>query len=247
MQMLIMLWSDCTMTCLDHCLKPMIPLLHLLPPTDGRHGSRRVLKSSRKSAKTVVGVTWCGWSQHLIPLLDIQSKRFCRIPLFHTLHHSLIFQGSQNILACKNRPQILSHWIQCGRKYESQPVIKDLTSFISAWRLWWYSLQPEARKDGLDEDATWPLHRVAKDGEMWAEVRKGSKNGFFGIVLTLSWWYRAVTTDFERELFDRALADVKWVASQMVEGCPGSKKRVRNTDTHESTSGKRCVPCYFLE
>jgi hypothetical protein len=151
------------------------------------------------------------------------------------------FQGPHHTVAAKHRPQILSHWIQCGRKYDSQPSIKDLPGFITAWRLWWFSLQPEPRKAGLENSVAWPLQRVVNDGEKWPEVRKGSRNGIFGVVLALSWWLKAVQTDSEREIFKEVLADVKWVFSHIVRCHVGAEKHPREVDIHESRSTKRYV------
>lgn len=54
-------------------------------------------------------------------------------------------------------------------------------------------------------------------GETWAETKKGGLNGFYNVVVSLSWWMTAVKTDPERAEFDAALADALWVLNQMVD------------------------------
>ena len=81
-----------------------------------------------------------------------------------------------------DRPEEIGRWINGRRK--AAPIIKDLNRYVAAWKKWWASLQPDCRRL-----AGHKLRQVVETGERWEELRKGSINGFFNIVISLLWWW----------------------------------------------------------
>jgi hypothetical protein len=129
---------------------------------------------------------------------------------------------------------MLSHWIKCGRKYDAQPSMDDYLKFSETWKAWWFELQPSSRKVGNRYEE---LTKTVEPGEEWVELRKGSANGFFSIVLALSWWVKAETRDDRHEL-NNAVGDVLWVLERMIAAMPKVRKSVDDS-TEEAQSRKR--------
>jgi hypothetical protein len=71
------------------------------------------------------------------------------------------------VLSKTDRPEEIGHWINGGCK--AVPVIKDLSRYVTAWKKWWASLQPESRRLGGHKPC-----QVVETGEKWEELRKGS-------------------------------------------------------------------------
>ena len=95
-------------------------------------------------------------------------------------------------------------------------------------------MQPSSRKSG---DGRCDLKKTAVDAEDWAELRKGSVNGFFGVVLALSWWVNAANTDVQREVVGKAVDDVLWVLDEMIKSPVVQRKRV--AEPNEASAHKR--------
>lgn len=125
------------------------------------------------------------------------------------------------------------------RKYGNIPQLK-LERFVPSWKSWWGDLQPKWR-------GAWPHRRQVPPGETWAGCRRGGKNGFFIVLISLAWWSVAVETGTwqEKAAFADALEDVRWVASQLVnvrsEGqsdgaSHGTKKVTHRGSNKKSTS-----------
>jgi hypothetical protein len=129
------------------------------------------------------------------------------------------------------RPEVVASWLKYGRKLDSPPVLTDLPAFIKSWWLWWTNLQPDWRKTA---DGT--LLRDV-DGD-WLSLRKGGNNGFFMIVLTLSWWLRAIDGVVEAEgEISKAFSDVNWVLDHLL-----SLKRARDEIMDDESVKKRWGP-----
>ncbi|KAI0045477.1 hypothetical protein FA95DRAFT_1495406, partial [Auriscalpium vulgare] len=90
-------------------------------------------------------------------------------------------QGKRFQLAATGRPVQLSRWVS-RRDYSKSPVIDDVKAFTASWRAWWIGLQPEWR------GSKWPLAREVRASEAWSDCRKGGRNGFAIVLITLSWW-----------------------------------------------------------
>jgi len=80
-----------------------------------------------------------------------------------------------------------------------------------SWKAWWLSLQPDSRVQQGSK-----LRRVHVTGEKWEKLSKGGINGFFNIVVSLSWWWAAVKSSAQRKVFMEMLEDVSWVQDQVI-------------------------------
>lgn len=116
------------------------------------------------------------------------------------------------MLSASGRPPAVSHWIQCGRKFSSPPKISDLAVFANSFNVWWTSLQPTSR---ITSD-NGRLSRNVTPDEAWSKTRKGGKNGFYTILLTLSFWIRRATLPAEQSAYENLIDDVVWVVNQML-------------------------------
>ena len=116
-------------------------------------------------------------------------------------------QHKANVLSKVGRPEIVDRWIANGRK--STPQVSDVTAFAKEWKAWWIDLQPESREGER-------LLRIATPGESWDIQRKGGINGFFNIVVSMSWWCSAVKTTAQKKLLSDMADDVAWVLTQMI-------------------------------
>ena len=113
------------------------------------------------------------------------------------------------MLSTMDRPQVVGRWINGGRK--TTPIIDDLPAFIMSWKAWWLSLQPDSRVQQGSK-----LRQVHVTGEKWEKLSKGGINGFFNIVVSLSWWWAAVKSSAQRKVFMEMLEDVSWVQDQVI-------------------------------
>jgi hypothetical protein len=132
----------------------------------------------------------------------------------------LYFQGKSLIISGKGRPAEIAAWTKNARSPSAVPNIEDVTSWGKCWMAWWISLQPASRMGA-------ELRREIDASELWSETKKGSINGFFNVVVSLSWWMRALTTDEESSEFLTTIKDVLWVLDCMLE--PNTTKRRRGT------------------
>jgi hypothetical protein len=133
----------------------------------------------------------------------------------------------------KNRPDVIDAWIKSGR--ETAPAIQNLEKFASSWMAWWRSLQPPERKEKGAE----VLAKVILGGDSWVELRKGGINGFFCIIMSLSWWLAAAKAENRLNDLVEVLTDVSWVLEQMAKLSPGNEKRPRDHDEKKETQGTK--------
>ncbi|KAI0039079.1 hypothetical protein FA95DRAFT_1577833 [Auriscalpium vulgare] len=80
----------------------------------------------------------------------------------------------------------------------------------------------------------------------WWRLRKGGKNGFVLILLTIVWWTTGAKTEDDTSEVLSALEDVDWAVSQMITGLPGSKKRGAE-DAGAGSAAKRNYCCCNTE
>jgi hypothetical protein len=72
--------------------------------------------------------------------------------------------------------------------------------------------------------------RVEEPGEGWMELKKGGLNGFYIIVVSLGWWYKAIEGNAGKKEFSKMLKDVLWVCEHMNErGDSGLKQGQRKS------------------
>jgi hypothetical protein len=93
-----------------------------------------------------------------------------------------------------------------------------LLVFKNSWKKWWVHLQPAERKVEGSEFAD--LVRDGLDDIDWTELSKGGSNGFFSIIISLSWWLKAVINDSgddgELSEVESIMEDVSWVLDQII-------------------------------
>ena len=138
------------------------------------------------------------------------------------------------VLSKVDRPVIIGQWINGGRK--SSPIIKDISVFVASWRKWWGALQPQSRKQNGK------LSCEVGEVEGWEELKKGSINGFFNVVISLSWWFSAIKTAAQRKTFLEVVDDVSWVQDQLIGQLQPSRKRGQG-DVEDNRKVKRFVSC----
>jgi hypothetical protein len=110
--------------------------------------------------------------------------------------------------------------------------LQDFLSFKASWKRWWARLQPPERRVSDAE----PLAKEGVDDVEWKELRKGSINGFYTIIVSLSWWLRFALDDpIEGGDFVEVLSDVSWVQDRMIESLERNAKRAREEE--ESPAG----------
>ena len=74
-------------------------------------------------------------------------------------------------------------WQKSRRKYTAMPDLSNgLPSFKASWWRWWQNLQPSWRT----EEPLKLLCEVPQNPD-WSALDKGTANGFFVVILALSW------------------------------------------------------------
>lgn len=97
-----------------------------------------------------------------------------------------------------------------------------VTRFGNDWLSWYRSLQPDWR---TESESAQPTHSLSQDPPDfvtepydWDEVKKGSQNGFFLLLLTLGWWgvgaFDQDATELER--WGEAFDDVRWLLDMLI-------------------------------
>jgi hypothetical protein len=145
-----------------------------------------------------------------------------------------VLQGKSLIVSGKGRPSEIAAWTKNARHPNAVPNIVDVASWRVSWRAWWISLQPASR---MGEK----LLREVDVGELWVETRKGSINGFFNVVVSLSWWMQALASDEETSQFLITLKDVLWVLDRMLSCDPRKHDRGASDDGDVENTAKRYV------
>jgi hypothetical protein len=120
-----------------------------------------------------------------------------------------VLQGKSYTVGGQNRPGAIGNWTKHARSANAVPTIDDVDAWAEMWTSWWISLQPATRQGA-------ELLRDVNAGESWADIKKGSINGFYNVMVSLSWWMCALRTDQDREKFALILQDVVWVLGKML-------------------------------
>jgi hypothetical protein len=122
-------------------------------------------------------------------------------------------------------------WLKNGRKYANPPLINDSAQFSTSWWAWWQTLQPKWRVNNntLSQE-------IPSEGETWTATSKPGCNGFFVVLLTLSWWLQTAVHDVND--FHAALSDTMWVLDQMIT-YHGVQKRLHDDEDVDDISHKK--------
>jgi hypothetical protein len=131
------------------------------------------------------------------------------------------------MISAKDRPLAISHWSRCARNASAAPDITDIEDWARLWRVWWTGMQPASR--GGEK-----LLRVVDAAEEWVELRKGSINGFYNVVISLGWWIQAAATAPELAEATQMVDDAIWVMDQMLGGSRAGKRSHENDDAGPS-------------
>ena len=90
----------------------------------------------------------------------------------------------------------------------------------------------------------WPLDKGKDGGYDWTELTKGGRNGFFMLLLTLVWWWKALRTPGERQDFESVLVEVEWALKGIVSSLDLKSKVAKrlgedNPEEEEARPAKR--------
>jgi hypothetical protein len=78
---------------------------------------------------------------------------------------------------------------------------------------------------------------VPNEGETWTVTSKPGSNGFFILLLTLSWWVHLAPDDVD---FGAALCDTTWVLDEMITNhCSQKRPHDGDTDSNQISHKKR--------
>ncbi|TDL13703.1 hypothetical protein BD410DRAFT_695221, partial [Rickenella mellea] len=80
------------------------------------------------------------------------------------------------------QPKELVEWLKKKKTIMSPPKIEKPSDFGLQWRTYYRSLQPFKRLAGEE------LLQVECTMDEWRKLMKGTKNGFFLLIVTLCWW-----------------------------------------------------------
>lgn len=118
------------------------------------------------------------------------------------------------MLSSTHRPAPLGVWINEARSWDSLPAISsgNIEDYSTSWWLWWKSLQPPWRSSTLSRD----LRGIGDYN--WDDLRKGTQNGFFLVILSIGLWLRSLDNDMERGKWPcgDAMREVEWALDQMI-------------------------------
>lgn len=132
-----------------------------------------------------------------------------------TMSETLLPQG---------RPQEVSYWIRCGRKAVPHHQLRDLTTLADIWCAHWKSLQLEWRGVTNLKGPISHLYRQDGDGDRdrdWGVLSIRGANGVITAITGLAFWgYSSLGgTHRQKDLWQDAVEDAKWVLQQMTHDC----------------------------
>lgn len=97
-------------------------------------------------------------------------------------------------------------------------------------------MQPEWRRK--DQDSL--LNRDVPLGETWDILARGGSNGFFLVIMCLSWWFQGFQSTDNTDVFWSSVNDVTWVLGEMTKVLPGvSVGQKRPSVGEEDTEQKK--------
>lgn len=102
------------------------------------------------------------------------------------------------------------------KRHKQQNPTVNASEFGVAWHVWWKLMQPEWRR--RDQDLL--LNRDVPSGETWEILARGGSNGFFLVVICLSWWFQGFQSTEPTDEFWSSVNDVTWVLNEMTKALP---------------------------
>lgn len=161
------------------------------------------------------------WTSLLVKWVDLERQLgFPKGRVSSHFYYSLsaeslpVMQSKAYMLSATNRPAPIGIWIHDGRHWADLPIIGPgvIEDYSTSWWLWWKSLQPTWRAETLSRD-----FRGVGDYD-WDELRKGTQNGFFVLILSLGLWLRGLQNKEEKGRWPcgDAISEVEWVLDQMI-------------------------------
>ncbi|TDL14834.1 hypothetical protein BD410DRAFT_166356 [Rickenella mellea] len=174
-------------------------------------------KSARKAAKVAKeGEVWVGaWINDARARMIAASEdpeihelveRWARLEA--TLGKPEVRKGYQ--LDAKQRPAELTAWLKKQTPDTAPPPsIKNVTDFLARFKAYYYSLQPLKRLAGAK------LLKTDCNATDWTRLMKGSRFGFFSLVVSLTWLQTKATTKKDKVLVHTMVSDAVWVLGEM--------------------------------
>lgn len=168
-------------------------------------------------------------------LLRYPSRQVRREPSCSFSNGSVFTQGPESHLPTKNRPMQVRQWIQTHRQYEKIPTIRNVAQYGAEWELWWHALQPEMR---LDEAGELQRPEALAEGDSWSVLRRGGPNGFFLVLLALSWWLASADEGQDMAEVWEMVEDVCWVLGKLLVEAEGIMSREEGSTEEQREGGE---------
>jgi len=141
---------------------------------------------------------------------DKVSKQQTLFSFTSLFTHDLISlpQSVRLALSSRNRPTEIAVFMKYGRKFSRGHNV-DAEKFGAKVIDWWLTIQPTTRK-------AWPpTYNPLPEDFTFDYFNRGGPNGVFLMILCLSWWADALTTQTDHTSFKLVVHDVRWVLEQI--------------------------------
>lgn len=104
----------------------------------------------------------------------------------------------------KKSPGECMTWQLHGSDPTKLPALDSVVGYATQWIKWWKTLQPSWRST-----AGWPL--APEVAGTWKHLAAGGEGGVFLLIMSMTWWAKAITRESEKLVFTQACVDVSWV------------------------------------
>jgi hypothetical protein len=143
----------------------------------------------------------------------------------------------------KNRPDQVAWWLKRGRKSNIVLTIEKPSKFATAWQEWWKAMQPDWRRNDLDDK---DLSRTVLTDNAWSNSKllRSGPVGFRLIIMALGWWGQVVNLEDqdegETQKVLEAVEDVQWVLNQALNSFASeSMTKKRSLDNGEPSGSNK--------
>ena len=112
-----------------------------------------------------------------------------------------------------HRPEETGRWLKT-RSYSAQdiPHVSDANAYCKRWLAWWTVCQPAWRTVN-----GWPFLKEGGADVIWGKLDARGQNGLFVIIVSTTWWASSLNSPEERQAFEEAMDDLRWVLAQLLE------------------------------